>query len=333
MKNSIAVIGGGGIGKRHLQSLSYLDRHTDIFLVDPSLESLEIARDLFESTARLTNSSARHKLTGMSEISHLPKDLDLCIVATCADVRYEVVVSLLNTSRIKNLVLEKILFQQLEHYGEVQSLFEKFNVKSWVNCPLRGVEPYRGIKDSLNGVKPIRMEVSGRNWGLASNSVHFLDLFEFYTNSSISEKLDLELVTAYQTDRRHGRSPFFEYFGTLRASNDHGDEIVLDCKSDPTCEKNFVIQLMTKESSFVVEYVPHLVRYSHRDGARVVAATHDEVMQSELTHEVVNSILDAGEVDIPTYSEATNSHILLLKCLIGSHNKFFKVEDDIARIT
>ena len=50
---SIAVIGAGEVGSRHLQALALLKRPVKIFVVDPSNESLRIAKERFQQVCSI----------------------------------------------------------------------------------------------------------------------------------------------------------------------------------------------------------------------------------------------------------------------------------------
>ena len=56
MQNSIALVGLGEIGSRHLQALTVISSNTDLYCVDPNVDSMKLAR---------------------SRISHLVKAKDL----------------------------------------------------------------------------------------------------------------------------------------------------------------------------------------------------------------------------------------------------------------
>ena len=71
----------------------------------------------------------------------------MTIVATDATVRSQI---------IKELLL---------HMGELCVACNRFFLK---------------LKTSLNSSEQINIRVEGVNWGLASNSIHFLDLFSFF---------------------------------------------------------------------------------------------------------------------------------------------------------
>ena len=54
MAINILIVGSGQIGRRHVQSLSFLKIRSNIFVVDPNQSNLNIAKKLFYLNAKLT---------------------------------------------------------------------------------------------------------------------------------------------------------------------------------------------------------------------------------------------------------------------------------------
>ena len=48
-----------------------------------------------------------------------------------------------------------------------------------MNCPRRLIPLYSDLEKELNGSRPIEVRVTGAGWGMASNSIHFLDMIQF----------------------------------------------------------------------------------------------------------------------------------------------------------
>jgi 3-hydroxyisobutyrate dehydrogenase-like beta-hydroxyacid dehydrogenase len=77
--NTVAVIGVGNLGFRHLESLYKSDMPLSLFAVDPSEAARERARSLAGGSSK--------GVTAVASIAELPASLDLVIIATGADVR------------------------------------------------------------------------------------------------------------------------------------------------------------------------------------------------------------------------------------------------------
>ena len=48
--------------------------------------------------------------------------IDLCIIASTADKRFEIIRALLAISKVRNMLLEKVLFQNLSEYDIIDKL-------------------------------------------------------------------------------------------------------------------------------------------------------------------------------------------------------------------
>jgi len=121
MTNTIALIGAGGIGSRHLQSLSLLDGDYLIQVVDPSSESIVRAKELLsnESDGRIDN------IKYYSDIESLDCNIDVAIIAVTSAIRRKVTEDLLSKIDVANIIFEKVLFNKIEDYFFIQNLLQK----------------------------------------------------------------------------------------------------------------------------------------------------------------------------------------------------------------
>ena len=101
---NIAIIGGGNIGSRHLQAVARIDKQLNIFVVDPSVSSRDLAGERFREIA----SSSIHDLEMLEKIDQLPQIIEIAIVATNSAIRRQIVEELLENSTVSYLILEKI---------------------------------------------------------------------------------------------------------------------------------------------------------------------------------------------------------------------------------
>ena len=122
------VVGCGGIGSRHLQALCKIDIPVRIFAVDTSEKSLKNAQ-------MLTNETINSNIKSIQFSKELPDDMDLidlCIIATSSNVRLTVLKKLVSKYSIKNLILEKVLFQSIRELDEAKDIINKEKIKCWV---------------------------------------------------------------------------------------------------------------------------------------------------------------------------------------------------------
>jgi len=176
----VLIIGAGQIGSRHLQGVLKSTYRLNITLVDPSLKSLKLSK-LRASEIKFGNSESK-----INYRQNLPKNknFEICIISTNADVRAEVTKNFLKHCQTKHIIFEKILFQKDLDFDDISKLIDKFNIKTWVNLPRRNYCAYQEIKDKMDTDKSIKVIINGSSWGMACNSIHFIDLFAYLTNIS-----------------------------------------------------------------------------------------------------------------------------------------------------
>ena len=80
---SVAIIGAGNIGIRHLQGLSQSRNFLKIYVVDTNQSSLDRAKKHYLEFARESKMIPSY----ISDITLLPKEIELVIISTNADVR------------------------------------------------------------------------------------------------------------------------------------------------------------------------------------------------------------------------------------------------------
>ena len=78
---TIAIIGAGQLGSRHLQGLLKYKTQQDIYVLDPSQDSLKLARQ------RADEISHQHRVHFVADWTAIPQNIELAIVATNSNVR------------------------------------------------------------------------------------------------------------------------------------------------------------------------------------------------------------------------------------------------------
>lgn len=115
--NSVAIIGAGQLGSRHLQGLARIEEPLEIYIVDPHEQSLKVSNKRFQEIPNHNNKTL-HLLTNVQE---LPLNIDFVVLATNSKQRLHVLKELLKQSTVKYLVLEKFLFPYVEEYKAAKS--------------------------------------------------------------------------------------------------------------------------------------------------------------------------------------------------------------------
>ena len=210
----ILIIGFGNIGKRHFESI-YKSKYS-IKLIDTQINQFDF---LIKKKITLTKN-----ITFQKNFSNLSDFYDLVIIATSSENREKIIEKLLLKTNFKNIILEKIVFQRMESYNYYIKKFKRLKINCWINCPNRSFKVYNKLKKNLNAKKPIVMIVSGNNWGLACNFVHFTDLFYYLINYNDFKNIDINLEKKIIKSKRPG---YIEFNGTIKIVSKNNDILII----------------------------------------------------------------------------------------------------------
>lgn len=321
----IVIIGAGNFGKRHLEALTKIDFGIDIDVVDPSRNSLASARIHFEAMPSNTDIGEVRYLTSLSELSG---NVDVAIVATNSDIRFDVVHMLLAVCTVKALILEKVVFQRPSDFASISELLKCKSVKAWVNHSRRLFPFYERLKVGLSGERKVSYSVKGGAWGLGSNSTHFLDHLAYLTDESkieiYGDGLDDELIQSK-------RAGFIELNGSL-----HGrigpHPFYLFCHE---VQSPLLIHICSDNLKVTIDEARGLYWMAHRENGWEWRTESEKIMhfQSELTHQVVKDVVTSGRCKLPTYQQASVLHIPFLRCIAAHLEKIGHFSNDRCPIT
>ena len=323
-KNIVNVIvGGGEIGSRHLQGLLKYQKLQLIYIVDPSKESLE------KSIKRSQEIIHDHELIFCQDLQQLPYELDLVIVSTNANIRFQVVDKLLKTKKIKKLLLEKVLFQKADDFTKILSLIKKTQTKTWVNHSRRLVNGYQEIKSKLKNENYCSYHVYGGNWGMACNGLHFIDLFSFLSGSNI-HNLEFDMIHKMFPSKRKG---FIEFSGIIKGSLENNSFISLQSHSKQ--ENDLTILILSPNHRWLItEGELSQILYSGKDNNFDIKILSLEIeYQSSLTTKIVKKLLNNEPIYLPSFEEAMTNHLCFINNGLARYNKLFNTNSDFLPIT
>jgi hypothetical protein len=322
---NILIIGAGQLGSRHMQGVLRSINNINLYVLDPSEESLILAEQ------RAKEIHHNHTIHYLKNWDLIPKFFDIVIVSTNSNIREKVVYKLLTEYEVKYLILEKVLFQEIDSFRRIAKLIESCKVKVWVNHPRRLYNSYnKFINDNnLNLIKVY--SVVGCEWGLACNGLHFLDLISYMSNSEIVE-IDTSLLdNKIKQSKRNG---FIEFSGTISGKLSNGSifyissfdgeiaapRILLSC-NNTTYEiqesgNSRIIEIETLTSPGITEIQKFKLDF-----------------QSDLTNIVIDDLIKTGECKLTNYKFAFRLHELFVKALLVKYNSLNKMNSKILPIT
>lgn len=311
----IIVIGAGQLGSRHIQALKKYCEPLEIYVFDPSEESLKLSQTRFD---QIENSKVTHNL-------YLNKDLefnsikraDLAIIATSAQVRFQMFQKLLEQVEIPHVVLEKVLFTNPQVYSKALDIIREKGVSTWVNCCMRQIGIYKFIKQSLGNSNFVSYYVSSSKFGLLTNSIHYVDhmvhvigSFDFTVDPSGIHKDPIE-------SKRIG---FKEYTGRLDvrfANGSIGRFVNFTSGSSP-----IVVEISSGDERFIVRETEgvafHCGISTNWEWRQIEAQiTPQSILTTELTQQIFESgsclltpLEDSVKIHLPLY-EPIREHLNL----------------------
>ncbi len=327
----LLLIGAGQIGSRHLQSLAKLRPSSDIYVIDPSNIALKLAEERYNEVINTSLTPHNHTTCFSTDYENVPAEIDVAIIATTSNHRLEAIRSLLRKRHPKNIILEKIAFQNPRDFIVAENMFETAKCSAWVNCPRRFWAGYQQIREEFK-ISPAQqnlMIVTGSKWGLCCNSIHFLDLYSFITDNSdlklYSDQLDNNILPAQ-------RNGFIELSGIVHGHDSRGGQILIKDyeygnlpliayfeNENIRCyvaENQGMVHLSKSVNDWIWEKIPL-----------------QPLLQSELTHLYINQILESGSCNLPTFRDSWKIHTPLLEALIAHIQKVTNTEISACPIT
>jgi len=241
MEYKIAIIGAGQLGSRYLQGLSKVTLEIEIFVVDVSLNSLNLAKKRWEE---VRNDKITVNYT--TDINSLPQHINLAIISTSSDSRIFVSRQLIKNRVIQFVILEKVLAQSPNEINELRSIYLNKSI-TWVNTFLRTVDHFKNLK-SNSVIGPIKVYVKGGNWGIACNTIHILDLITWWTGEQI---LSFDTTHLDKKWKKSKREKFWDLNGRLIVSFTNGSIANLiseDSNSD------FIIEIKTNQHKWLINW-------------------------------------------------------------------------------
>lgn len=310
----VALIGVGNLGSRHLQGLAKSKNKLSIECFEPNQSNMNLALERFKEV--IDNNDIALKF--VDSLQGFSENIDVAIIATNSDIRAQVVEELLTNKNVGNLILEKVLFQDISSYSLIEELIKESNVEVWVNHPRRMFDIHSNFLAEIRKSKKLSFQVSGVNWGLGSNGLHFLDLLAWMTHTE-QEDVELEWNKIGRSVTQSKRPQFKEIFGTIsgviNTNTSFSITSLLPTKNEvqlPTITVvSDTIKLFIDEYNGVISYA--LVD----DGWKwhTLEGDFPLLFQSEMTTTVIDQILEKGACDLPSYKSAMWLHVPFIKAI------------------
>lgn len=315
----ILLIGAGKLGSRYLQGLVALEDHLDITVVDPSEDSLAIAHERLAEVS----SAFKHEVVFRKSIDYAPQYLDLALVVTPAHCRARLVEELASRKEVKAWILEKLLAQNVVQLDQINQALAG-NSQVWVNTNRRLMTWHNEIRFQLQPhcKVPIKVNITGDSWDMATNAIHFIDLVSWWLDTSVVH-INTKGLGHWTPSKRAG---FYEVFGRMHVTYSDRSELELTCLPGPYTP--IQISVSTPQGEWLIE----------DEAGRAVGPSGQQLLGelslfSDLTAPLVKQILKEGRCDLPTLVESTEQHRHFLAALLVHWNISHSCQNSILPIT
>ena len=300
--NTIAVIGAGNIGSRHLQALANLDNTFRVYVVDPLESAIKLSKSRYEEI----KNNDKPDVTYLQTINELPNIVDVAILATNSDIRRQITEALCENIDAKHIIFEKVLFQYKADYKYIWKLLEDKGIKAWTNCWRRAVGFYEKIKVELNSQKILGFEVTGSNWGLASNAIHLIDLFAYLTDKMSYTIFNCDLCLS-----ECKRDGFCELHGEMEGLFDKS--IPFKLKSTESEEPSIKIEIQCNNTRFLIDDKNGVCRRKNEVTGETSDQNFSVPYQSQMTEHLIKDIINTGECVLTPFKESYDLHLPMIK--------------------
>ena len=288
---NVCLIGCGGVGRRHLEAMLKVKNDINIEVVEPNIEN---------TPTTLVGQNINY----FSKIEDVSNNIDICLIATTANVRKKVILELVSKKNVKFMILEKVVFQNEKDFDEILKLFEEKNIKSWVNCHLRAQPIYKELKtQSIISYDTTMTYEYSDDFTLSSSAIHILDLFSYLCDDYDLKIQDIVTDTELKSSRHSG---CVDFNGYMKVKSTNGYELVVKKR-----DAHFGEHLTIYHNDLTV-------RSSEGDDPdNRIGFVQDKkipyVWQSSLTNSYIDDIIEKSDCDLSTLENSAKLHKIMLK--------------------
>ena len=295
----IAIIGAGNIGRRYLESFSLTSNLYEIYMVDVSQDALNLAE-------HMTNClSMEQTVFYLNKVEDLPREIDLAAITTTSRMRREVVKNLLNHSKVNNIILEKFLFDKLEDYDIVAGLLKRNNINAWVNCTRRAQKGFIWLKEELKKDDYWNISVSGGDWGLGCNVVHYLDIIACLSGI---DNACLSLDGLEDIIGESKRKSYKEIYGTISGRMGKCKNFSISSYRNSTRPMFFTIS--TNRMYYQINEKEQYITCISENG-ECFKREFPSLYTSQIMESIIREILETGRCLLASYQESREIHELI----------------------
>ena len=179
------------------------------------------------------------------------------------------------------------------------------------------------LKQKIGTDIPKRINLHGGLWGMACNSIHFIDLVEWLTEQHLISVDTTNLDKKWVEAKRPG---YYEVTGEISLKFSKGTELLL--QSDPI-HNNYLINIEISENNFW-EINEHEGYMRHSSGELIFGKLSNI---SEISTEIIHNILKNETCDLTNLRDSCRQHSIILNSFLDHWNKYNNKKDKKVPIT
>ncbi len=296
MKNKkILIIGLGKIGLNHLKAAEKFKKKIEIYVLDKKLIDKKIVNKKINLIKSLNNNHS----------------YDLAIISTNSSERFSLLLKLAKNNNVKNILLEKFVFFKTEQFLKIFQTLKKKKINVWVNCLRREVSIFHKIKKKIKG--EFVLTYKSKNWGLGCNSIHFLDLFCFLSNST---KIIINRSNLYKKIYKSRRKGYMEFKGLIEFKIRNSKLLI----QDDNINNNKVFKITTNNKVFSFNNKENVMTELNIKNKSVKKYKCEEPKVSLISYNIMDKIFKKKKLNLATLKESFLHHKSLID-IFSSHLK------------
>lgn len=307
MECNILLVGLGNIGKRYLEGIVKVNFVRSIYII----EKKKTLIDKFKTNYADKYPSKKFFLTNSIEKISC-SDFFVTFICTTAVKRYELLLSIKSKINSSFYIIEKVLAQSEKELMDIKKLF-KNHAGAWISSPRRSMAWYKDIKNYVYEQKNLNFTVDGYNWGMACNSIHFIDLVSWTTGEKI---VDIDISGLNKLWIKSKRKGFWEITGVMKVIFSNQVSLTMKCKSDGLNVKSYNIFIINKNLSLEINEQEGLAKLNN---CKKINGSF--LYLSNIIPEMIKNLFKNGDCDWIKLDESINMHQKLINSLTSHWNE------------
>ena len=294
---NILIFGLGNIGKSYLKGLVKSKLNLNIYTYDLKKQSI-----LFKIKNKKTSE--------LYNLDQLPKAIDLCIISTSSKNKLLQIKKIFKYTTPKNIIMEKLIAQNLLEIQKIKKFLNNKKCNVWVNTQMRTYRFFNKLKKFLKNKKIKQIKLKGNDWGLACNSIHYIDLYSWLLNNEVSK---IKLFCSPKKFYKSKRKGYFEFFGKLVVIFHDNLKLEINCKKENKKGK-ILHEIKTENDKIIFDESKNIII----NKSKTLEIKAKQKMIFEQINILLYKILKGKDPGLPMLNQSSKLHNFLFEAICVS---------------